>query len=238
MDKELRKQILQSSFDAGACHIGSALSCVEVLLAIDGARKETDIFLFSKASGVAAYYVLLAERGYFSREKIVHYLKNYPLASKEVPGIIHSVGSLGHGLSVACGLALGDRMRNVYCLVSDGELNEGSSWEAILFAAHHKLKNLIVVVDYNKIQACGRTEDILGLEKLSDKFSSFGWWALNVDGHDKKTLEYVLGLDTIKPKAIIAHTTKGKGIDFLEDKVEWHYLNLSEELLNKALSQL
>ena len=238
MNKELRKQILQSSFDAGACHIGSALSCVEILLAIDGIKKQEDIFLFSKASGVAAYYALLAKKGHFPKEKIAHYLKNFPLASKEISGIIHSVGSLGHGLSVSCGLALGDRTRNVYCLVSDGELNEGSTWEATLFAAHHKLNNLIVVVDYNKIQACGRTEDILGLEKLSDKFSSFGWWALNVDGHDENTLKYALGLDTIKPKAIIAHTIKGKGVDFIEDKVEWHYLNLSEELLNKALSQL
>lgn len=238
MIKKLRKKILEISYKAKACHIGSALSCVEIILAIDKVKKKKDIFLFGKASGVSTYYCLLAEKGIIPENKLAYYLKYYPLASKKVPGIIHSVGSVGHGLSVAVGLAFADKTRNVYCLISDGDLNEGSTWEATLFASHHKLKNLIVVVDYNKLQACGKTEDILDLDPLPAKFKAFNWDAVGVDGHDINKLKKVLTSSKKTAKIVIAKTLKGKGVDFLENSVHSHYKNLDSLLLNKALKQL
>ena len=155
-----------------------------------------------------------------------------------MPGIIHSVGSVGHGLSVAVGLAFADKTRNVYCLISDGDLNEGSTWEALLFAGHHKLKNLIVVVDYNKLQACGKTEDILNLDPLPAKFKAFNWDAVEVDGHDINKLKKTLTASKKTAKIVIAKTLKGKGVDFLENSVHSHYKNLSSLLLQRALKQL
>jgi len=163
MQNKLRKDILKISYKAKACHIGSALSCVEILLAIYQVKNNNDIFIFSKASGVSALYSLLGDKGIIPKQKLSHYLANYPLAHKDVPGVIHSVGSIGHGLNVAVGMAFANRKKKVYCLISDGELNEGSTWEAILFAAHHELKNLIVVCDFNRLQACGSTHSILDM---------------------------------------------------------------------------
>lgn len=234
----IRKSILENSYLAKACHIGSALSCVEILLAIDEVKDEKDIFLFSKASGVVAYYALLAEKGIIPKSKVSYYLKKYPLASKEVPGVIHSVGSLGHGLSIAVGMAFADRTKKVYCLISDGELNEGSTWEALLFAGHHKLDNLIVVVDYNGLQACGATRDILDLEPLQMKFEAFRCAAKRVRGHDIKSIKTALTRDTKCAKIVIANTLKGKGVDFMENQYEWHYKNLDKQLLQRALKQI
>lgn len=211
---KLRKDILNTSFKAGACHMGSSLSCVEIMLEIDEKMKENDLFLFSKASGVATYYCLLADKGYFPKEKTAEYLKNYPLPSKEVPGVIHSFGSLGHGLSVAAGLALGDRTRDVYVLLSDGECQEGSTYEAVLFAGQHNLTNLYVYIDDNKLQAGGRVSDILSL------FNAFNF------------------METTLPNCKIVETIKGKGVDFMENEYGWHYKNLTPELLDRALKQL
>lgn len=234
-----RELILKASFDAGTCHISSALSCVEIVESIYEKMKDRDVFLFSKASGAATLYAVLAQRGYFPLEKLAYYLKNFPLASKEVSGVLHSVGSLGQGLSVACGLALSDRARNVYCLISDAELCEGNTWEAILFAAQHELNNLITIVDYNRIYACGRSEDVLGLEPLKLKLKAFNWHVTSLDGHDNKQLSWALNKPNLHgPYIIIAETIKGKGVNFMENSVEWHYRNLSESQLNKALKQL
>ena len=234
----MRKEILINSNIAGACHIGSALSCVEILQVIHKVKKKDDVFLFAKASGVAAYYCLLAEQGIIPKDKVAEYLRDYPLPSKEVPGVVLSCGSCGHGLNVAVGMAFADREHDVYCLIGDGELNEGSTWEAMLFAGHHKLKNLKVVVDYNHLQACGRTEDILDLEPLEDKFEAFNWHTFKTGGHNKRWLEIGLTLPTKKPIMIIADTTKGKGVDFLENRVDSHYKNLDNQLLQRALEQL
>jgi len=240
--KKIRRRILKASFSANACHIGSALSCVEILIAIFEAMKPEDVFLFSKASGASALYSIFAEQGYFPEKDVAGYLKSYPLPHKEVPGVIHSVGSIGHGLSVSVGLALGDRNRKVYCLMSDGEMDEGSTWEAILFAAHHKLNNLVVVVDYNKHQAFGRTNDVLNLERLDEKWESFNWNVIELDGHHLTKLEYYLDSDFewefLKPICIIANTIKGKGVSFMEDKTEWHYKNLTKELYEKSIRQI
>ena len=212
--KQLRRDILQTSFDVGACHIGSALSCLEILVDLFYNKlKEDDIFLFSKASGVAALYVILADKGYFPKEKLAEYLKNYPLASKEVPGIIHSVGSLGHGLPVAVGMAYANRSRKVYVLVGDAELQEGTTYESVLFASQHRLDNLYVIVDGNELQACGKISDILDLTGskvfLDVEFHNFRW----------------------------VKTIKGKGISFMENDYTWHYKNLTSELLEQALKE-
>jgi len=208
--KKLRREILKTSYLAGACHIGSSLSCVEILLGILRKMKKKDRFIFSKASGACAYYILLAEAGHFPKEKLSYYLKNYPLCDKRVPGVIHSVGSLGHGLPVATGLALADRIRDVYILMSDSELQSGTTWECLLFIKQHKLKNLKIYVDNNGLQACGKIKDILDLP----------WGFLKKNGFK------------------IIKTVKGKGVDFMENKAEWHYWNLDEAKLKKALCQL
>ena len=213
--KQIQRDILQSSFKAGACHLGSALSCVDILIDLfDNVIKPDDVFLFSKASGSSCYYAILAELGYFSKEKLVEYLRQYPECSKEVPGVIHSIGSVGMGLSVAVGLALADRNRNVYCLISDGQLNEGVTYEAALFAGQHKLNNLYVICDNNGIQALDRTNNVLNLDTAFDFY--------------KKTFPNFENVKTIK----------GAGVSFLEDSVHSHYCNLTEEQLNQALSEL
>lgn len=223
-----RKKILTASFEANACHIGSALSCVEIIESIFLMKNPSDFFIFSKASGVATLYCKLHP------DKASEYLKKYPLPSKEVPGVIWSGGSLGMGLSIACGLALADRSKRVYCLISDGELQEGQTWEAIMFANQHKLNNLIVFVDRNGLQALGNTEDICALEPLFDKFKSFGWDCYEIDGHYKID---IIG-KTEKPQIIICHTIKGKGVDFMENNYKYHYENLDEERFKEAILQL
>jgi transketolase len=208
--KKIRKEILINSYKAGACHIGSSLSCVEILLDIFKKMKKSDRFIFSKASGACTYYILLSDMGYFPKKDIPYYLKNYPLCDKRVPGVLHSVGSLGHGLPVSVGLALADRNRDVYVLMSDGEIQSGTTWECLLFIKQHKLKNLKVYVDNNGIQACDWTNDVLKIP----------WGFLKQRGFN------------------IIKTTKGKGVDFMENKIEWHYKNLDEAKLKQALCRL
>ena len=218
--KQLRRDVLLASYDSGACHIGSALSCIEILVKIFyeyGFDKEKDTFVFGKASGVSAMYAMLADKGYFPKEKIAEYLKEYPLSSKEVPGIIHSFGSVGHGLSVASGIALGNKLKNkngnVYVLLSDGDFQEGSTYESCLFVKQHKLDNLCVFVDNNGLQACGKTKEILDLEDTWDF------------------------LYCILPVCHIIKTTKGKGVSFMENDYKWHYNNLTKDLLEIALKE-
>ena len=205
--KTIRKDILKTSYEAGACHIGSALSCVEILLEIFKRMKKGDRFIFSKASGVCAYYVLLSRVGRFPKNDLVKYLKRYPLCDKRVPGVLHSVGSLGHGLPVAVGLALSDRDRDVYVLMSDGELQAGTTWECLLFVKQHKLTNLNIIVDHNGLQACGKIKDILDIP----------WEFLRQGGFK------------------VVKTIKGKGVPWMENRVEWHYLNLNKQLYEKAI---
>jgi transketolase len=162
-----------------------------------------------------------------------------------VPGIELSTGSLGHALSVSCGIALGAKRKaetfHTYCLVSDGELNEGSNWEAILFAPHHKLTNLTLIVDYNKIQSFGNVDDILRLEPLADKFAAFGWSVLEIDGHDHEQIYAALrDARSYKdmPTVIIAHTIKGKGVSFMENKLLWHYKSPSADEFQTAIKEI
>ncbi len=230
--KEIRKNIIKSSFEAKACHIGSALSCVEIIKAIYESKKEEDIFVFGKASGVCCLY------SYLHPERATELIKKYPLPSKEVEGVLWSGGSLGQGLSVACGLALANRDRRVYCLISDGELQEGQTWEAIMFANQHKLTNLVAIIDRNFFQALGNTEDIIKLEPINYKLEDFGWKALRVDGHNETEIKRATEIEVEKPKAIIAYTVKGKGVSFMEDDNNWHYKNIDEKGFEEAIFQL
>lgn len=208
--RKLRRDIVKASYLAGACHIGSALSCVEIIYDIYCKMRPKDIFVFSKASGAAALYAVLAEWDYFNHNVIHLYLQMYPLASRRVPGVAVDSGSLGHGLPQALGMALADRTRNIYVLLSDGELEEGTTWECLLFKKKHKLNNVKIYVDHNGFQACGKVKDIL----------SIPW-------------------DFLKKQGVkVVKTIKGKGVDFMENDNRWHYFNLDEETYAKAIRQL
>jgi transketolase len=207
---ELRKTIIEASYKAGACHIGSALSCVDIIWDIYSKMKKNDLFIFSKASGVCALYAVLAKKGIIPKNKVAYYLKKYPLPSKKVPGVMIDGGSLGHGLPIACGLALANRKRDVYCLMSDAECQEGTTYESLLFKRHHKLNNLKVYVDANGFQALGRTKDILDIDW--EFIKSFG---VNV-----------------------VETIKGQGISFMEENNLWHYANLDATTHQKAICEL
>ena len=212
---DIQRAVLNVSYEAGACHIGSSLSCVGILqklFYIDKIKPER--FLFGKASGVCTYYIILADLGYFPKEKLPEYLKNYPLPSTEVPGIVHSFGSVGHALSVAAGMALGDRKNDYNVLLSDGDLMEGSTYEAALFINQHHIDNLYVHVDNNKLVALGNTDEILKL--------------------DRALIFYERSI----PHFYNWGTTKGRGVDFMENDYTWHYRNLTKELLEKALCQI
>lgn len=211
--KQIRKAILNDSYKAGACHIGSALSCVDILCDLYyKILNKGDIFIFGKASGIATLYAILEDKGII--KNAWKYLKKYPLPSKEVKGVIWSGGSLGMGLGIATGVALGNRKKNVYVLLGDADLQEGSTYEAALFARHHNLTNLNVIVDANGIQACGYTGNIIGLSTV------------------------IAFLHNTLPSFQCIKTTKGKGVLFMENNYDWHYKNLDEFSLQEALDGL
>tara|TARA_Y100001970_G_C13855000_1_gene661219 strand:- start:46 stop:750 length:705 start_codon:yes stop_codon:yes gene_type:complete len=207
-----------------------------------------DRFILSKGHAGAGVYAALALKGFFSTEILdTHYADGSILSGhishKEVPGVEFSTGSLGHGLPVAAGMALGARLNQslhkVYVLLSDGECDEGSNWEAILFSPHHKLDNLTAIVDYNKIQSIKSTQETLNLEPFKDKWIKFGWDVIEVDGHNhEELLQAFKQRRPGKPKCIIANTTKGKGVSFMENSVLWHYRSPQEEEFNAALKEL
>jgi transketolase len=225
--------------------VASVLSLADIMaalygrvLAIDPADPkwpDRDRFILSKGHAGAGVYAALAERGFFPRERLkTHYQNGSTLSGhvshKGVPGVEFSTGSLGHGLGVGAGIALaakrqGARYRT-FVLLSDGECDEGSNWEAIMFAAHHRLDNLVVAVDYNKIQSLASIADTLGLEPFADKWRAFNWHVTEVDGHDHETLAAALDVpqgERGRPSVVICHTVKGKGVSFMENEVVWHY---------------
>jgi transketolase len=241
----IRLHALRMTSGGGGAHIGSVFSMADIMavlyggvLRVDPANpswKDRDRFILSKGHAGAGVYAALAERGFFPIEKLdSHYRDGSDLSGhvshKGVPGVELSTGSLGHGLPVGAGMAyagkLDDKAHRVFVLLSDGECDEGSNWEALLFAAHHRLDHLIVVVDYNKVQSLKPVPDTLGLEPFADKWRSFGWSVAEVDGHDHDELRRVLTslpLEEGKPSCVIAHTIKGKGVSFMEHSVLWHY---------------
>ena len=192
----------------------------------------------------------MALRGFFPKEELENYCKEggklFGHSTKNsVPGVEVSTGSLGHGLPMASGMALAakhdKKEYRVFCLMSDGECQEGTTWESAMFAAKHKLDNLVAIIDYNKLQAFGRTNEIMAIEPLKEKWETFGWRVIEIKGHDFSEMEKVFSkipAEKNKPTSVIAHTIKGKGVSFMEDKLEWHYKNLSKEDYDKALIEL
>ena len=257
--KEIRSQTLDMVYKAKASHIGGAFSMADILavlyggvLNIDPANPsldDRDRFYLSKGHACTSLYATLALRGFFSTELLSTYTKDNSLflahTSHKIPGVEFSAGSLGHALSVACGIAYAGKLKKtswrVYALLSDGELDEGSNWEAILFAPAHKLYNLTLIIDYNKIQSLGTVKEVLDLHPLNDKFAAFGWNVVEIDGHDVNEIEEAFDtakVFTEKPTVIIAHTIKGKGVDFMEDKLLWHYKSPTEEQYSNAKNQI
>jgi transketolase len=209
---------------------------------------ERDRVILSKGHAGAGIYAALAERGFFSLAKLqTHYQDGSDLSGhvshKGIPGVELSTGSLGHGLAVAVGMALAcradRRLARVIALMSDGEFDEGSNWEAILFAAHHRLANLVAVVDFNGIQSLAPVHETLRLEPFADKWRAFGWRVLDVDGHDHELLAAALECPASDaPTVVIARTTKGKGVSFMENSVLWHYRTARGEEFDRALEEL
>jgi transketolase len=257
--RRIRQQALRMVTGAKASHVGSALSIADILavlygrvLRVDPERprwSERDRFILSKGHACVAVYAALAETGFFPRSVLEGYCADgshlMSHISHHVPGVEFSTGALGQGLPFGVGKALaaarsGEDWRT-FVLMSDGELAEGSNWEAFLFAAHHRLDRLTAIVDYNKLQSLGTVAETLGLEPLGDKLRAFGWAVREVDGHDHGALTEALAADCWepgKPQILVAHTTKGKGVPYMENKVEWHYRSPSPELLADALAAL
>jgi transketolase len=242
----LRVTIVRMLEAAGRAHVGSAFSLVEILrvlydhvLRYDATQpkwKGRDRFVLSKGHGCLALYVLLAEKGFFPEDELWRYCKSDGILGGhpeiKVPGVEVSTGSLGHGLSIGIGFAMNARLdessSRTFVVIGDGESNEGSIWEAALFACKHQLSNLTLFVDYNKQQSYGSTREILDLEPIADKWRSFGFAVMEVDGHDVEELKHAtstLPFAADKPSAIICHTVKGKGVDFVENNLEWHHKN-------------
>lgn len=242
----LRARIIETSHKANVPHLGSCLSCVDILTAIyfsvlrvDPANPTAalrDRFILSKGHGAPALFQVLAMRGYYPESMLDTYgedggvFAEHPPAPGHLPGIEAATGSLGHGLPIALGMAMSARINkqayNVYAVLSDGECNEGSIWEAAMLAAAQKVNNLCIVIDFNKWQATGRSREVLALDPLMEKWQAFGWEACEVDGHNMPQLLDALNRfpsEQQKPTAIIAHTVKGKGVSFMEDDNNWHY---------------
>lgn len=257
--QKIRLETLEMIARAESSHIGSCFSIADILtilyssiLKINPKRPNLanrDRFILSKGHACAILYATLAEKGFFPKQ----WLKKYYLPGGKltghivhsVPGVEFSTGSLGHGLPVAVGMALAakrDKKKwRVFCLLSDGELDEGSNWEALLFAPHYNLDNLTIIIDYNKIQSLGETNKTLNLEPIKKKLTAFNWAVQEINGHNFTEIKNALRAIPFKkgiPSCIIADTTKGKGISFMENTVLWHYKNPTGEELKKALKEL
>lgn len=258
---KIRRHVVEMTHTGKSSHVGSGLSICDILavlygdvLRIDPSNpnwEERDRFILSKGHAGAAVYATLAEIGFFETKELKKHYANGSIFSghvshKGVPGVELSTGSLGHGLSVACGMALvghtlGNKAYNVYCLLSDGECDEGSNWEAILFAAHQKLSNLIAIVDYNKLQSLKSVRETLDLEPFKDKWDAFGWHTQVVDGHDHKALALAFECaknNSSNPSVIICNTIKGKGVSFMENQVLWHYRSPQGDEYTSALEEI
>jgi transketolase len=256
----IRLHALRMTSGGGSAHIGSVFSMADILavlygnvLRVDPADpkwSERDRFILSKGHAGAGVYATLAERGFFPVEKLsTHYQDGSDLCGhvshKGIPGVELSTGSLGHGLPVGNGMAfaakLDDAQHRVFVLLSDGECDEGSNWEAILFAAHHRLDNLTAIIDYNKVQSLKPVAETLGLEPFADKWRAFGWSVVETDGHDHDELRAAfatLPAEKGKPTCVIAHTVKGKGVSFMEHSVLWHYRTAKGDEFDAAEQEL
>ncbi len=256
---QYRKKILSMIKHANAGHTAGSLSCVDILNVLynqilnispeNFALYQRDRYVQSKGHSVEALYVVLADRGFFAESELDTFEQyqspfiGHP--TRKVPGIEHNTGALGHGLSVAVGMALAGkldrRLDKVYVLLGDGELDEGSNWEASMSAAHYKLDNLVVIVDRNMLQITGRTEEVNQLEPLEDKFVAFGYAVRHVDGHSIPDLINIfksVPFENGKPNLILAHTVKGKGVSFMENGTSWHHRVPTDEEFHAAIREL
>ena len=244
--REIRVRIIENSHRTSTPHLGSCLSCVDILVAAyfhvlridpaDPRNADRDRFILSKGHGAAALFPVLALRGFYPVAMLQTYgedgglFAQHPPAPKYLAGIEAATGSLGHGMPMGLGMALAGRIQrrsyNVVALMSDGECNEGSIWESAMFAASQRMERLCVIIDFNKWQATGRSREVLALDPLIDKWRAFGWSATEADGHDMAELVKLLSNvpdGSGKPVMIVAHTVKGKGVSFMEDDNNWHY---------------
>jgi transketolase len=257
--RRMRISCLQMVHRARASHIASALSICDIVavlygrvMRIDPTQADAagrDRFILSKGHACVAVYAALAECGFLNAEDLLVYGQDHSVLmnhiSHKVHGVEFSTGSLGHGLPFGSGKALAAKRLQAawrtFVLMSDGELGEGSNWEAMLFAAHHGLDNLVAIIDYNKLQSLTTVDQTLRIEPLADKFIAFGWAVREVDGHDHAALAAALSgapWAPGKPSMLIAHTTKGRGVSYMENKVEWHYKTPNDEQLAQALVEL
>lgn len=255
----IRRHCMRMTNRGKSGHLGSMLSMADMLAVLyEGILKVDpknpgwdgrDRFILSKGHGGAAVYAALAEKGFFPMEWLdTYYLDNGKLSghiSHHVPGVEFSTGSLGHGLPVAAGMALAAKCtgknHRVFCLMSDGDCNEGSTWEAIMFAAQHNLDNLTVIVDYNRIQALGKTEDVIEMEPFTKKLEDFRWAVCKIDGHNYAEIEATFSNTPIvkgMPTWILARTVKGKSIDFMENTVSCHYRYIPDDKLDEIIKSL
>lgn len=256
----IRRHAVEMTSTGKSSHVGSVLSMADIVAVLYGQilrvlpgnphHPDRDRFILSKGHAGAGIYAALAERGFFPVEELkTHYQNGSRLSGhvshKGVPGVEFSTGSLGHGLGVATGMALAakrqGRQHSVYALLSDGECDEGSNWEAILFASHHKLGNLVATIDYNKIQSLAPVAETLALEPFADKWVAFGWRVIEVDGHDHGQLIGAyrsIDAQGSQPTVVICHTTKGKGVSFMQDQVLWHYRTPQGDEYRAAVEEL
>ena len=257
--RRVREHALRMTRAGKSSHIGSVLSIADLLAVLYGRVlrvrppephwPERDRFILSKGHAGAGVYAVLAECGFLPTATLAQHCANGSVLSghlshKGVPGVELSTGSLGHGLGVAAGMALAakldERTHRVFVLQSDGECDEGSVWEAALFAAHHRLDRLVTIVDYNKIQSLASTRDTLDLEPFAEKWRSFGWTVREVDGHDHAQIADALHDAPVeqRPTCVIAHTVKGRGVSFMENSVLWHYRSPQGEEFERALAEI
>lgn len=258
--KRIRKHVIEMIYNSGSGHPGGSLSCVDILTALyfkrinvdidDPQKKDRDRFVMSKGHSSPAIYSTLFEKGFLLEEELSGFrkvggsLQGNP-DMLQVNGIDMTTGSLGMGLSAACGMALASKIDNldynVYVLLGDGELQEGMIWEAAMFANQYNLDNLMAIVDMNGLQIDGTTDDVMSLGSITKKFTSFGWYVLEIDGHD---FDQILGAFSIfdkvnsKPVLVIANTIKGKGVSFMENSCEWHSRRISKEEYKLAIDEL
>lgn len=258
--RELRRTVLEMAFAGSTVHIGCAFSIIEILAVLyrghlrypgnDPDAIGRDYLVLSKGHGVMAQYACMRELGWLDDHAIKNYFADGShlkgLSDSRIPGLEVTSGSLGHGFSVGVGLALAAKRQGsdqkIFVVVGDGEVNEGPIWEGAMFAAHHRLKNFMVIVDENGFQAMGRTSEVLALDLLAQKFEAFGFEVMSVDGHDQQALDQAIATlgnsGNPAPKAVIASTVKGKGVAFMEEDNRWHYTRLTDETYRQALACL
>ncbi len=247
---KIRKNILDAILKSKASHIASAMSIVDILAVLYGYEfvlPHKNQFILSKGHAGIAVYSTLNIMSIISDEMFNSYYMNGShlgghVSHKNVPGVTLSTGSLGGGIAVANGICLANKINNidskVYVIVGDGEIQEGSIWESVLFAAHHKLDNLILFIDRNRLQGCGSDSDILNLDNIQNKFIAFNWETIEINGHNHDEIINALTMNTTKPLCIIANTIKGKGISFMEHNNLWHYKNIQEDNYKEATKEL